>query len=145
MSKFSRALWERYKRGYVAIGIFLLALSVALLKGRGWAVLISIWALLLIGLEWLYRKVQSLVKKHKSKWWAKPRGATSRAYVELAAAILAVLIASQAARYWAVATAVGAVLVALGIRWYRVQVDEDPPRIFGTSESSSGGDGTRGQ
>ena len=141
MSKFSRALWERHQHGYIMIAVFLLLLSFALLQNRGWVAVLSIWALLLVGLEWPYRQLHSLAKRHKSRWWAKPRRPISRAYTGLAVGILAVLIESQAARYWVIATAVGAVLVALGIRWHRMHEDEGPPPILGKPKSSSGGDG----
>jgi hypothetical protein len=40
---------------------------------RSWLVVISVYALLLAGLELLYRTIQSRVKTNKHRWWAKPR------------------------------------------------------------------------
>jgi hypothetical protein len=105
------------------IGVLLLAFSVALFKSAGWIVVISIFALLMIGLELLYRQIQSLSKKNKQKWWAKPRRGFPRAYALLAAMIAFLLVESQLARYWLVATLVGAILAAVGIHLHRAYED----------------------
>jgi hypothetical protein len=106
--------------------IALLLFGVAVLsRNRGWIVVILIYAVLLTGLELLYRTVQSLVKNNKHRWWARPRREFPRAYGVLAVLVVVLLVESEIARSWVVATAVGAIVVAAGIRFHRAH-EENP-------------------
>jgi hypothetical protein len=118
MRNLLRALWERHQRGYIFIGLLLFGIAV-LFRSRGWLVVISVYALLLTGLELLYRNVQSLLKNSKHRWWAKPRREIPRTYAALAAMVVILLVRSEIARYWLIATVVGAIVVAVGIRFHR--------------------------
>lgn len=113
-----RALWKRHQRGYIFIALLLFAVA-ALFRSSGWAVVIFVYAALLAALEVLYRIIQSLVKSNQNKWWARPRREFPRAYGVLAVAVLIVLVESEIARSWLVATAIGAVVVAVGIGFHR--------------------------
>jgi len=119
LDRLLRALWERHQRGYLFIGVLLLGLSVALFRSFGWVAVVSIFALLTIALELLYRLIQTFVKKNKKRWWAKPRREFSRAYALVAAMIVFVLVKSELARYWLIATLVGSVLAAAAIYLHR--------------------------
>ena len=118
MNGLLRPLWERHQRGYIFIAL-LLFLVAALFKSSGWLIVIFVYAVLLAALEALYRTVRSLVKSNKKKWWARPRREFTRAYGTLAVAIVIVLVGSEIARSWVVATAIGAVVVAAGIHFHR--------------------------
>jgi hypothetical protein len=119
-----RALWERHQRGYLFIGALLFALSVALFKTLGWVTVAAFFVLLMIALELLYRQIQSFVKKHNERWWAKPRREIPRAYASVAAMIVLVLVESEFARYWLIATLVGSVLAAAAIHLHRTYEGE---------------------
>jgi hypothetical protein len=113
-----RALWERHKRGYIFIALLLFGVA-ALFRNSGWVVVIFIYAVLLAALELLYRTIQSLVKSNKNRWWAKPRREFPRAYGVLAVLVVMLLVESEIARSWVVATVVGAIVIAVGIRFHR--------------------------
>ena len=113
-----RALWERHQRGFLFIALLLFAVA-ALFRTSGWAIVICVYVVLLIALEFLYRTVRSLAKNNKSKWWARPRRGFPRAYGVLAVAVVIMLVESEIARSWFVATVVGAVVVAAGIHFHR--------------------------
>jgi hypothetical protein len=98
-------------------------LCVVLFKSFGWAAVGSIFALLILALELLYRRTQSLLKKNKKRW-AKPRREIPRAYAVVAAMIVFALVASELARYWLMATVVGSVLAAVAIYLHRTYEDE---------------------
>jgi hypothetical protein len=94
----------------------LLLLGIAtLFKSVGWAAVALVYALLLTGLELLYRVVRSFLDRHKATWWGKPRQEIPRAYAGLAVMILIFLVESRLARSWLVATTIGAVVVAAAI------------------------------
>jgi hypothetical protein len=113
-----RALWERHKRGYIFIALLLFGVA-ALFRSSGWVVVIFIYAVLLAALELLYRTIQSLVTNNNHRWWAKPRREFPRAYGLLAVVVIVLLVESEIARSWVVATVVGAIVVAVGIRFHR--------------------------
>jgi len=124
MRRLFRALWERHKRGYIFIGFLLFGVA-ALFRSSGWVVVISIYVLLLTGLELLYREIQSLVKGNKHNWWAKPRREIPRAYAVLAAMVVVLLVESEIARSWLIAAVAGAILVAVGIHFHRTYEEND--------------------
>jgi hypothetical protein len=49
-----RALWERHHRGFLFIALLLFAVAV-LFRTSGWAIVISVYVVLLVALELLYR------------------------------------------------------------------------------------------
>ena len=118
MNGLLRALWERHQRGYIFIALLLFGVA-ALFKSSGWVVVIFIYVVLLAALELLYRTIRSLVKTNKNRWWAKPRREFPRAYGVLAVLVVIVLVESEIARSWVVATVIGAIVVAVGIRFHR--------------------------
>lgn len=124
MRNLLHAVWERHKQGYIFIGLLLFGIA-ALFRSSGWLVVISVYALLLIGLELLYRKIQSRLKDSKHRWWAKPRREIPRAYAVLAVMAVVLLVESEIARSWLIATVVGAIVVAVGIRFHRTY-EENP-------------------
>jgi hypothetical protein len=119
MNGLFRSLWERHQRGYVLIAL-LLFLVAAPFRSSGWVTVIIIYVVILAALELLYRTVRSLAKRNKKKWWAKPRREVPRAYGTLAVAIVFVIVGSEIARSWALATVVGSIAVAAGIHFHRV-------------------------
>jgi hypothetical protein len=119
MNGLFRSLWERHQRGYVFIAL-LLFLVAALFKSSGWVTVIIIYVVLLAGLELLYRTIRSFAERNKKKWWARPRREFPRAYGTLAVAIVIVIVGSEIARSWALATVIGSVVVAAGIHFHRV-------------------------
>ena len=118
MNGLLHALWERHKRGYIFIALLLFGVA-ALFRSSGWVVVIFIYAVLLAALELLYRTIQSLVKNNNHRWWAKSRREFPRAYGLLAVVVVVLLVESEIARSWVVATVVGAIVVAVGIRFHR--------------------------
>ena len=119
MNALFRSLWERHQRGYVLIAS-LLFLVAALFKSSGWLTVIIIYVVLLAALELLYRTIRSFAESNKKKWWARPRREFPRAYGTLAVAIVIVIVGSEIARSWALATMIGSVAVAAGIHFHRV-------------------------
>jgi hypothetical protein len=119
MNERFRSLWERHQRGYVFIAL-LLFLVAALLKSRGWVTVIIVYVILLAALELLYRTIRSFAESNKKKWWARPRREFPRAYGTLAVAIVIVIVGSEIARSWALATVIGSVTVAAAIYFHRV-------------------------
>jgi hypothetical protein len=113
-----RALWERHKRGYIFLALLLFGVA-ALFRNSGWVVVIFSYSVLLAALELLYRTVQSLVNNNKHRRWAKPRREFPRAYGVLAVLVVMLLVESEIARSWVVATVVGAIVIAVGIRFHR--------------------------
>jgi hypothetical protein len=118
MTNLLRAVWDRHKRGYIFIGLLLFGIA-RLFRKDGWMVVVLVYALLLVGLELLYRGIESRVKANKHRWWAKPRREIPRAYGTLAVGVVVLLVGSEIARSWLIASVVGAIVVAVGIRFHR--------------------------
>jgi hypothetical protein len=119
LSDFFHGLWERHQRGYLFVCVLLFELSMVLFSRFGWIAVILVFATLLVGLEFLYRQLQFLVKNNKSHWWAKPRREIPRAYAVVAGGIILLLVESQFARSWLILTLVGALMAAAAIAVHR--------------------------
>jgi hypothetical protein len=118
MNGLFRSLWERHQRGYVFIALLLFFVA-ALFKSSGWVTVIIIYVVLLAALELLYRTIRSFAKRNKKKWWARPRREFPRGFGTLAVAIVYVIVGSEIGRSWALATVIGSIAVAAGIRFHR--------------------------
>jgi len=105
----------------------LLVLSKAVLERFGWAVVLFACTLILLCLELLYRRTRPFLAKNKRKWWAKPRHGVSMAQGKLTVLILvafaALMIRSELARYWLIATVIGTGLVVLGLQFQQKRED----------------------
>ena len=119
MSGVLEAVWERHQHGYMVVLVLLFALSVGLLKQRGWFLMGVFFLGLAVCLEVGYRAMRVRAKVNHKSWWGKPRKSIPRAYGVLAGALVVLLVESQIARYWLIATIVGSGIVAAGLYLHR--------------------------
>lgn len=101
------------------ICVLLFGLCVALCRRFGWFIVLAIYSLLVVTFELSYRKLRILIYKNKGVWWARPRREIPRAYGVLAGAMIILFFESQIARFWLVATLIGAIVVAGAIHLHR--------------------------
>jgi hypothetical protein len=82
-------------------------------------VVLAVYALLIVALEASYRQLRTLTSKNKGASWGRPRREIPRADGVLAGAMIILFFESQIARFWLVATLIGACVIAGAIHLHR--------------------------